>query len=104
MNNLEFSDIIKITINARVGSNLDDCIKEALKLASQEWAPVIILHNSFEYFVHPGNITNMIIETKEAQAKDAEVGLSRRPAFINAIQLTLNCLKDKKERMTKHST
>jgi hypothetical protein len=64
MNEIKYSNVRNVYIQARAGSVLNKCIQEAMVLAAEEWVEVILEHNDFKYTVTPGALQNIIEGTK----------------------------------------
>jgi len=49
-------EITKIYSEAKKGANIRDCIKEAIILASENWANVELIHNNRAYIIYINDI------------------------------------------------
>ena len=48
--------IIEIKVSAVCGANVGDCMRDAIKLAADEWRNVRLIHNGREYLIQPNTL------------------------------------------------
>lgn len=49
MSDLKYVEVAEVILHARPGTNIGDCLRDALKVAVIEWRNVCIVHNGQEY-------------------------------------------------------
>jgi hypothetical protein len=53
MKNIE---IVEIKVQATIGADIGNCMRDAIKLAADEWRNVRLCHNGREYTIQPNEL------------------------------------------------
>ena len=57
-------EIVEVVVSALPGSNIGNCMKEAMDIAVKEWRNVRLRHNGRDYKVMPNDLLATIKEEK----------------------------------------